>query len=187
MDFSEQCKSLVVKQEPTFDSIHGPRPLSFKAYEPVICPALAERYDKSKIGNEKILFHGTLWENHDSIFTDGFLLKPGMKGHIGRGVYLADSLQQALYYQLKNEYTGLETEFRIIVCRVSLGLCTYRHKIQQNLDKATSDDSHWTFQNGNYKEYCVSDVSRVLPVGILVLSCDYENIQSKKRRRISKK
>lgn len=161
-------------EKPAFDK----KPLSWLELRsvPTMDPAVVARYHgKASLGNEILLFHGTPLENHASILSQGFELRPGMVGHIGTGIYLSDTLEQALYYQLKNDYTGQETHFRIVVCRVWLGNCAVRSRDPSSTQVVTAD-SHWTTVTNDRprphsKEYCVPDVARVLPVGVLVLEC----------------
>jgi len=166
------------------------KPLSWVEFETVstLDPAVIASYrSKSSVGNEILLFHGTPLENQPSILSSGFEIRPGMKGHIGTGIYLSDTLEQALYYQLKNEYTGQETHFRILVCRVLLGNCTMRLR-NSYADQTITSDSYWTeyiqdWPKPRSKEYCVPNVAHILPVGVVVLECPKKDSKGYKRRK----
>lgn len=123
---------------------------------------------KNKEATEKLLFHGTVSKNIPSIIRDGFKLMTGMHGHIGKGIYFADSIEQSIYYNL-DDYTGNETEFTIIVCKVLLGNCLYSRRYDQSEPQCPILDSNYTFygKEKRYKEYCCPHVDRILPAYLL--------------------
>lgn len=77
---------------------------------------LKQQYDKklNEIGNEKLVYHGTLLRYVNSILENGFdPSKAGshMSGHIGKGLYFSDQMEQSIYYQLKEEFIMMKLIF----------------------------------------------------------------------------
>lgn len=134
---------------------------------------LEKKYNACTVMNEKILFHGTPLENIVNITTNGFdesYIGKGMCGHIGKGLYFSDLMCQSIYYQLKYEYTGEETEFTLIVCKVKLGCCLHMKRTKETINIYKLSDSHSTDydQDGNKgKEYCIFNSEQILPYCLL--------------------
>ena len=122
--------------------------------------------------NERLLYHGTPLTNIDNIIANNFDIEmslKGMGGHIGCGTYFSDMAEQSIYYCLKDEYIGTETEFIILVCKVELGRCCELVRSSKTYDcsKYYNYDSHSTpYTQGKKKgyEYCIFDSDQILPV-----------------------
>lgn len=167
----EEIISIFNNECPTFDQ----KPLSIDKFEFLDNPRLQAIYNN--IGNEKLLFHGTVLRNLDAIISEGFdisLAGMSMPGHIGKGMYFSDLICQSIYYQLKERYIGNETMFKLLVCKVSLGRSIYlERKGNQDIPKIIGYDSHITNysqgQNSGH-EYCIFDREQILPYCILHMS-----------------
>ena len=169
-------KKVFDTQKPCF-GICPPQKLKLVGITPVKLPQeIISRFKKGE--NTQILFHGTPLENHEKILSEGFKMCPGMLGHIGKGIYFSDLIEQSLYYQLKYNYTGKETYFKVIVCKVVLGNCTERKRDENWENLPFSSDTHWTLHEHErfykilHKEYCVNDMSRILPIAILKMKVE---------------
>ncbi len=140
---------------------------------------LNNHYNYKNIFNEKLLFHGTPLHYIDNIIANGFdVSKAGksMSGHIGKGLYFSDLICQSIYYQLKEEYIGDETYFKLLVCKVSLGnsILLERTAKTVDIDLINGYDSHITpyDQNGKYgHEYCLFKSNQILPFALLHMTC----------------
>ena len=172
MDLVDIVNNLINNEKPEFDG----KPLF--VYEVKVLDNLEHMsaYKNTQlsfpISNEKLLYHGAPLENIESIILDNFNITEalkGMGGHIGQGIYFSDMAEQSIYYCLKNEYTGDETDFIILVCKVELGRCCNRIRsdFDTNCAKFDNYDSHSTpYHQGNKfgHEYCVFDSNQILPV-----------------------
>ncbi|CAH6419223.1 Hypothetical protein HVR_LOCUS421 [uncultured virus] len=58
---------------------------------------------------DKLLYHGTPFESIPDILMNGFTQKE---------TFFSDLIEQSIYYNLKRQYIGNETEFRLIVTNV---------------------------------------------------------------------
>ena len=134
---------------------------------------------QSTIGNEKLLFHGTPLHYIDDIIKNGFdMTKAGshMSGHIGLGMYFSDLICQSIYYQLKEEYTGDEKYFKLLVCKVALGksILLTRSIKTNNINLLDGYASHITTysQDGKHgHEYCIFNSQQIVPYALLHLRC----------------
>ena len=142
---------------------------------------LTHQYNKTlnRIGNEKIVYHGTLLRYVNDILTQGFdpsMAGSHMSGHIGKGIYFSDLMCQSIYYQLKEEYTGDEKYFQLIICKVALGnnIILKRTASTVNINLLNGYNSHMTKydQQGKHGyEYCLFNADQILPYALLHLRC----------------
>lgn len=96
--------------------------------------------------------------------------------HIGSGMYFSDLICQSIYYQLKEEYTGDEKYFKLLVCKVALGnsIMLTRSIKTNNINLIENYDSHITTysQDGKYgHEYCIFNSQQIAPYALLHLKC----------------
>ena len=138
-----------------------------------------EKYQEKlkELGNEKIVYHGTLLRYINNIVKNGFdvsMAGSHMPGHIGKGLYFSDLMGQSIYYQLKEEYTGDETYFQLIICKVALGKSILLDRNNRDIKLMNGYHSHMTPYSQNNKhghEYCIFNADQILPYALLHLRC----------------
>lgn len=169
----------IVSQE-AFD-YHGRRLVYDNECDIVVSEDVLKQYNlkksEMKDPNEVVLFHGTKIWNLPNIITNGFNPnQAGMTGVIGKGTYFSDLISQSIFYSC-DYYTGNETEFIVLVCRVCLGNSKYIDRYDAASGNCSKQaDSHWTqyYDKDGYKvvhakEYCIFDSNQILPWKLLYL------------------
>lgn len=104
--------------------------------------------------NDKILFHGTSYENIKSILKNGVdVNKQEMSGLIGKGFYLSELIGQSIYYSLKYTYNLKKlsgSQVPLMVFKVNLGNCIDLSddlSKTSNITKLPGADSHCKIYN----------------------------------------
>ena len=172
MDEMQTIINGINKEGPKFDG----KPLYVESLEILENKQHSQSYKNKQsllqTHNEKLLYHGAPLNNIDNIIVNNFDIKrsfTGMGGHIGRGIYFSDMAEQSIYYCLKDEYIGTETDFIMLVCKVELGRCCelIRNSTSMNCSKRDNYDSHsTTYSQGNKHghEYCIFDADQIYPM-----------------------
>ena len=84
--------------------------------------------------DEKILLHGTSWENANSIVLNGFDHRTCSRGMYGNGVYFASAACKSHQYTCKDHKMacGCKCERTLIIARVALGDAYYAKETRYN-------------------------------------------------------
>lgn len=102
-------------------------------------------FNRSRLDNVKMLFHGSRVENYVGILSRGLIL-PRVSptsdqeltrtdaGMLGAGIYFSDSLSTSLKYAAKSQSAGRTTRL-VAVCEVALGSCKDVYEFQLGLVK----------------------------------------------------
>uniref|UniRef100_A0A3B3DI11 PARP catalytic domain-containing protein n=1 Tax=Oryzias melastigma TaxID=30732 RepID=A0A3B3DI11_ORYME len=115
-------------------------------------------------GRTYVMYHGTTWENAESIWENGF--RQSSKGMLGPGVYLSRDLEKARRYPIELE----DDEDRVIIkVKVNVGrviAIRYQNHPLQKTWSSQGYDSAWVPPNcgmvkSGLEENCVWDPRRI--------------------------